>query len=213
MAQPVVLRHNFIRHDNHEAARSAPPGSREAARFRKQRGRAMGSIRYYQMRERSAAEPPRQIFTKDGTVSRERANRMMDECQGRHFIVHRMALSPGEGRDGEDLRELTRHVMRELQDSKRQELHWVAVEHHNTDHAHVHIVIFGGGREMDPGGEYSGSNKAVRIGTADHDLIKRETEEYCRSRERERASWMRALDRANGERARDARDDPDDYIR
>ncbi len=212
--QPVVLRHNFIKHDNFERALSAPTGSKEARRFQKQRGRAMGSIRYYQMRERGADEPPRQLFTKDGTVSRERAYRMMQEYQGRNFIVHRMALSPGEGRDAEDLRELTRHVMGELQDFKRQELHWVAVEHHNTEHAHVHIVLFGGGRQMDGKGEYTGSNKAVRIGTAEHDLIREETEAYCRSRERERESWMQALERASGERSRESfRDDPDDDIR
>ncbi len=204
-----VVQHNYVRFNNVAKGRRErnDPSSKVGRQYVRTRGRAVRSLRYYQDRRRGEDEPERQIFTKDGTVSRREAIRMMDECQGKDFLVHRVVLSPGSGRDQEDLREMTRHVMRCLEDDKRQQIDWVAVEHHNTEHPHVHLVIFGGGRQRDERGDPHGDRKVVRLDLPDCRRIEDEAERWGDSRAREREMWMQAIERANGYREPDR--DPD----
>jgi hypothetical protein len=206
-----VVQHNYVRFNNAAKGRRErnDPGSKVGKQYVKARRRAVRSLTYYQDRRRGADEPERQIFTKDATVSRREAIGMMDGCQGRDFLVHRVVLSPGEGRDVEDLREMTRRVMRCLEEDKRQEIDWVAVEHHNTEHPHVHLMIFGGGRRLDERGEPYGERKVVRIELGDCRRIEDEAERWADSRSREREMWMQAIDRANGHREPDRGRDRD----
>jgi len=79
--------------------------------------------------------------------------------------------------------------MAELARDRRQALHWVAVEHRNTGHPHVHIVLCGGG-------ERDGTVREVRLDRGDHARIKADGLDYCRLVARVRDDWDRALDRA-----------------
>ena len=160
--------------------------------YTRNRGAARAALRYYQMRPRGEDEPARSFFDadEDRTLSRDEANRLLDEHQGRTFLAHRLMLSPSEDEAPEDLRALTRQVMRGLERAKGRDLHWVAVEHRNTDHPHVHIVLCGGVREED------GRTREVRLDRADHARIKEDGRDYCREEARDRESWERALDRA-----------------
>jgi len=53
-----------------------------------------------------------------------------------------MIVSPEFG-DRIDLSLLTRDLVRQMEKDLGTELEWVAVEHHNTEHPHVHVVVRG----------------------------------------------------------------------
>ena len=174
--QPVVLRHSYTR-------------SREIAK---------DSLRYCQMRPRGPGEPPRTIFTPAGTVSRAEAGRLLDEHQapGGCYLAHRLMLSPAEDERPEDLRELTRHTLHELEKARGVSLHWVAVEHHNTEHPHVHVIVAGGAEGPD------GRARELRLDRRDHARIKDEALDYCMTHARIRDGWERAY-ALTGQRDRD----------
>jgi len=177
----VILRHTYTR-------------SRDTAR---------AGLRYYQMRPRGEGEPPRSLFTKEGAVSRAEAYHLLDVHQACGYLAHRLMLSPAVDEQPDDLRTFTRHVMGELEKEKGMLLHWVAVEHHNTDHPHVHVVLCGGvaGRT---------GVEEVRLDRGDHARLKEDGREYCRAAGHERMRWEATLARAAADgRARDDRDDHD----
>jgi hypothetical protein len=60
----------------------------------------------------------------------------------RRRAVYRFVLSP-ERADGLDLRRLTRAAMERLAEDAGGGLRWIAAEHRNTQHPHVHIVLSG----------------------------------------------------------------------
>jgi len=178
--------------------------------YTRNRDTARAGLRYYQMRPRGEGEPPRSLFTKEGAVSRAEAYRLMDAHQARGYLAHRLMLSPAADEQPEDLRALTRSVMVELEKEKGMTLHWVAVEHHNTDHPHVHVMLCGGGEDE------RGGMHAVRLDRADHARLKEDGREYCRAAGHERMQWEATLTRAAAadERARDEpQGDRDDHDR
>jgi len=153
--------------------------------YTRSRDTARAGLRYYQMRPRGDEEPPRSIFGRAGTMTRDEAYRLLDQHQARGYLAHRLLLSPGADERPEDLRDLARHVMRELERDKGQRLHWVAVEHRNTAHSHVHIVLAGGAGE--------GRLRELRLDRADHARIREDGLDYCRLMVRVRDDWERAL--------------------
>jgi hypothetical protein len=54
----------------------------------------------------------------------------------------KMIVSPGFG-DRIDLSRLTLDLVRQMEKDLGTELQWVAVEPHNTEHPHVHVVVRG----------------------------------------------------------------------
>ena len=168
----MILRHTFTR-------------SRDAAR---------AGLRYYQLRPRGEEEPPRQIFDRERTLTRAEAHRLLDEHQvGGGYLVHRLMLSPEAGETPADLRAMARRTLRQLEHEKGAALHWVAVEHHNTAHPHVHILLAGGG---DRAGDDGARRVEVRLDRADHARVKADARAYCREEARDRDGWARALDAA-----------------
>lgn len=62
----------------------------------------------------------------------------------RHF---RLMLAPESGARIEDLKDFTRATMARMERDLGVELEWVAVDHHNTDNPHVHIILRGRRRD------------------------------------------------------------------
>ncbi|MBC7767421.1 MAG: DUF3363 domain-containing protein [Phycisphaerales bacterium] len=62
----------------------------------------------------------------------------------RHF---RLMLAPESGTRIEDLKDFTRATMARMERDLGVELDWVAVDHHNTDNPHVHIILRGRRRD------------------------------------------------------------------
>ena len=109
-----------------------------------------GLVRYVAYRDQ--ASPQGRLFDARGTIGdRERKQlvefvnrslRSTDDTRRQRRAVYRMVLSPEDAR-GLDLKELTRSVMGQLaEDAGPAGLPpWVAAEHRNTAHPHVHIVM------------------------------------------------------------------------
>jgi hypothetical protein len=118
-----------------------------------------GLVRYVAYRDQ--ASPQGRLFDAHGTIGdRERKRlvefvnrslRATERNQRQRRAVYRMVLSPEDAR-GLDLKELTRSVMGQLaEDAGPAGLPpWVAAEHRNTAHPHVHIVM-AAYRETSPG--------------------------------------------------------------
>ena len=62
----------------------------------------------------------------------------------RHF---RLMLAPESGARIEDLKDFTRATMARMERDLGFALDWVAVDHHNTDNPHVHIILRGRRRD------------------------------------------------------------------
>ncbi|MEQ1931687.1 MAG: relaxase/mobilization nuclease domain-containing protein, partial [Parvularculaceae bacterium] len=103
-------------------------------------GKARAHLNYIQ---RDGAE-------KDGTPGRLYGPER-DGVEGTAFLEEgkddrhqfRMIVSPEEASDLEDLNRFTRDLMATAEKDLGTRLDWVAVNHHDTDHPHVHIVLRG----------------------------------------------------------------------
>lgn len=107
------------------------------------KARAKAHVNYIQHRSGDDREKGgRQFFSKDrDDVHGRDVKREIEEQSQRGVTVHKIILSPGI--NGVDLQQYTREVMDELGSSKGLDLNYYAVEHTNTDHDHVHVVVMG----------------------------------------------------------------------
>ena len=88
--------------------------------------------------------------TKDGAAGRM-FNSEHDEADGRAFAERcvddrhhfRFIVSPEDATNMADLKAFTRDLMTNAEQDLGTGLDWVAVEHHNTEHPHVHILLRG----------------------------------------------------------------------
>ncbi len=71
----------------------------------------------------------------DGRAFAERCN------DDRHHF--RFIISPEDGADMADLKAFTRELMANAEKDLGTRLDWAAVEHHNTEHPHVHVLVRG----------------------------------------------------------------------
>jgi hypothetical protein len=118
-----------------------------------------GLVRYVAYRDQ--ASPQGRLFDARGAIGDGERKRLVEfvnrslkgsqETSTRRRAVYRMVLSPEDAR-GLDLKQLTRSVMAQLaRDAGLGGLPpWVAAEHRNTAHPHVHIVM-AAQREISPG--------------------------------------------------------------
>lgn len=112
-----------------------------------------GLLRYAQHRDRT--QPDGRLFDREGDVgtkerrelgryilrSVERLPAAKDPARDRRRACYRFVISPQDAR-GIDLRLLTREVMGQLERDCGQPLPpWIAAEHRNTAHPHVHVVL------------------------------------------------------------------------
>lgn len=66
----------------------------------------------------------------------------LDQAQGdRHQF--RFIVSPEDGAEYGDLKDLTRRLMARMEEDLGTKLDWVAVDHFNTGHPHTHIIVRG----------------------------------------------------------------------
>ncbi|WP_316859122.1 DUF3363 domain-containing protein [uncultured Cohaesibacter sp.] len=74
-----------------------------------------------------------------------------DQCDGGTFLERgredrhqfRLIVSPEDGTELSDLTGYTRDLMSRIEEDLGTRLDWVAVNHHNTGHPHVHVIIRG----------------------------------------------------------------------
>ncbi len=135
--------------------------SKHVRASRVSRGQASSALashmKYLQYRERDPAQESvedRHFFNdvEDHVDRRAAQDELMSEPAG-DIYYHRIILSPAQDEPVEDWREWTRDVMRDLEDRLNHDLEWYAVQHHNTDDPHVHVVLRGTGIDRETGHE------------------------------------------------------------
>ncbi len=83
---------------------------------------------------------PVQVFDRD--LDRADGAAFVERCEGdrRHF---RVIISPEHGAAIDDLKGYTRDLMRTVESDLDTRIDWIAAEHHDTGHAHVHLLMRG----------------------------------------------------------------------
>lgn len=82
---------------------------------------------------------PAEMFDRDGAAEHDV---FAERCKGdRHHF--RFIISPEDAASLDDLRATTRDLMAQAEKDLGTRLDWVAVDHWNTDHPHVHVLVRG----------------------------------------------------------------------
>ncbi len=83
---------------------------------------------------------PGRLFDRDGDEADGRA--FVERCdEDRHHF--RFIVAPEDGHELADLKDFTRELMQDAERDLGTTLDWVAVEHHNTEHPHIHLLVRG----------------------------------------------------------------------
>ncbi|EPK3244858.1 DUF3363 domain-containing protein, partial [Pseudomonas aeruginosa] len=103
-------------------------------------GRARAHLRYIQRDGTSRDGECGRLYS--ATEDRADGDAFLDRGQDdRHQF--RFIVSPEDGAELSDLTAYTREFMKQVEADLGTKLDWVAVNHHNTGHPHVHIVVNG----------------------------------------------------------------------
>jgi hypothetical protein len=142
--------------------------------YTRSHGTARAAAKYYEFRPRGPGEPRRQFWTRDAPISRRAGLRMLGQHQQARYVAHRLMLSPSGRERPQDMQRMTRYMMGELEKRMGMELHWFAVQHSNTEHDHVHVIIAGAGERLS-----DGATRGVRLGKGDYAHLREVGREYC----------------------------------
>lgn len=97
---------------------------------------------YLQQRERGPFEREREFFDRNKDhVERDEVIHTMLEHKGRDAAMFKIILSPNN--NDLDRQQMTREVMDRFEKENDTRLYWAAIEHENTEHYHVHILVAG----------------------------------------------------------------------
>jgi hypothetical protein len=133
----MILIHKYISKGDRKSRASAKAPRAAAI------GRALAHMKYIQHRPGlDREEGGRKFFDEtEAELDAKELRTLVKEANDGHVTVHMLTLSPEINLA--DKRALTIEVMNHLGAEKGQDLRWFAVEHNNTDHFHVHVVILG----------------------------------------------------------------------
>lgn len=112
-------------------------------------------VRLRGARGMDAARAHMRYIQRDGVTREGEAGKLYgaerDEADGKAFLERadgdrhqfRFIVSPEDGADYEDLAQVTRRLMVQMERDLGTKLDWVAVDHFNTGHPHTHIIVRG----------------------------------------------------------------------
>lgn len=123
-------------------------------------------IDYIQKRERDRDEPERKFYGRDGERSRDDVVESVMNNRGEQAAMFKIILSPKQNELNHI--EYTAEIMRRFEEQSGIKTDWSMVEHKNTDHHHVHIVM--------PGKDMEG--RSYRLEVEHLDLFKEIANEY-----------------------------------
>ena len=124
--------------------------------------RALAHVKYIQHRPGDDREPEGRKFfdeTEDSLDGRS-LRKAIRELENSKVVIHKLTLSPEV--EPLDKREFTRDVMQQLAAEKGLDLKWMTVEHNNTAHHHIHVVVLGKDK----------NGKSVRIDRDDYSKLR-----------------------------------------
>ena len=146
-------------------------------------GKALAHVKYIQHRPGPDREKGgREMFNERDDVDAREMRQAIKELGDSRVVVHKLTLAPEI--NPADKKAFTREVMQNLGRDKGLDLQWFAVEHNNTDHHHIHVVVLGKDR----------NGSEVRIDLKDIDKVKEYGDRYLER-------WHpRELERSRSER-------------
>ncbi len=176
----IVIRHKYISARQKESHGKGKPARLAAV------GRALAHLKYIQHRPGEDRDPKgRELFSEEGETPDPKALRKaIKELGAGKVVVHKITLAPEI--EPADKKAFTREVMDQIAKEKGLDLIWGAVEHGNTEHSHVHVVVLGKDKQ----------GKDVLIDKKDYSKMKEYGDRYL-----ERAHPLE-MDRARQERER-----------
>jgi hypothetical protein len=105
-------------------------------------GKALAHLRYIQHRPGPDREKGgRELFNDRDDVDAKDLREAIKRLGGNRVIVHKLVLAPEI--NVADKKAFTREVMQNLCRDKGLDLEWIATDHSNTDHHHLHVIILG----------------------------------------------------------------------
>jgi hypothetical protein len=105
-------------------------------------GKALAHVKYIQHRPGPDREKGgREMFNEHDDVDARAMREAIKELGGSRVLVHKLTLAPEI--NPADKKAFTREVMGSLSRDMGRDLQWFAVEHNNTDHHHIHVVVLG----------------------------------------------------------------------
>lgn len=159
----IVVRHSYISARDRQS-RKAPGGQPKVAAV----GRALAHLKYIRHRPGEDREDGgREMFDdQDDRLGARAMQKAIRENQDSKVVVHKLTLAPEI--DPEDQKAFTREVMQKLGRDKGLDLRWVGVEHRNTAHHHIYVVVMGKDK----------TGKDVRFDKKDYDRLKEYGDRY-----------------------------------
>jgi len=153
--------------------------------------RTLAHVKYIQHRPGDDKPPDGRTFFDESeeNLDGRSLRKAIKELEDSKVVAHKLTLSPEV--EPLDKQEYTRETMKKLSAEKGQDLKWMAVEHNNTAHHHIHVVILG----QDKNG------KAVRIDKDDYPKLREWGDRHLeRTRPIEFAYALEERDRKDRER-------------
>jgi len=131
-------------------------------------GKALAHVKYIQHRPGPDKERGgREMFDEKGDrIDAKEMRKAIRELGDSRVVVHKLTLAPEI--NPQDKKAFTRDVMAKLGQDMWRDLRWFGVEHNNTDHHHIHVVVLGRDR----------NDTEVRIGLKDIEKAKEHGERY-----------------------------------
>jgi len=159
----IVVRHSYISARDRQS-RKVPGVQPKVAAV----GRALAHLKYIKHRPGpDREEGGRDMFDdRDDDLNARAMRKAIRENQDSKVVVHKVTLAPEI--DPEDQKAFTREVMKKLGRDKGLDLKWFGVEHRNTAHHHIHVVVMGKDK----------TGKDVRFDKKDYDRIKEYGDRY-----------------------------------
>lgn len=158
----IVVKHQyFSRRDRQSRAAGKVP--KVAAMER-----ALAHVKYIQHRPgEDRGDGGREMFNElDDKLDGKAIRKAIREQEDNKVVAHKLTLAPEI--NPEDKKAFTREIMHKLGSEKGLDLNWVAVEHNNTEHHHIHVVVLGKDK----------NGKEVRIEKEDYGKIREWGDRY-----------------------------------
>ena len=131
------------------------------------KGRLFNYSKYIQHRSGPDREPGgRQFFDREDDISAKSFRDELAKTDGRGVIGHEFILSPG--LNTVDQEAYTRELMEKLEQEKGQQFRWLGSAHGNTEHGHIHVIVFGTDEE----------GRRVNFRRADYDHLREWGDKY-----------------------------------
>ena len=158
-------------------------------------GKALAHVKYIQHRPGPDREKGgRELFNeREDRLDASEMREAIKELGDSRVVVHKLTLAPEI--NPQDKKAFTREVMENLGRDMGRDLQWFGVEHNNTDHHHIHVVVLGEDRngsevkitlkEIDKVKEY-GDRYLERWHPRELERSRREREEREKERRAER---------------------------